>query len=101
MMVCLPSHGLLSEGSWDELMQSAFLSSNMGEVFGSCGQERHAIQLKIYPPPFSSLLSSFHASFLCLHPFLLSSPAPLSPPFTVRKGYARRARSACHGSGRG
>lgn len=78
-MECLPSHGPLSEGSWDELMQLAFLSSNMGAVFGSHGRESHAIQLKIHPPPFSSLLSSLHAFFLHLHPCLLSSPAPCLP----------------------
>ena len=100
-MGCLPSRGPLSKGSWDELMQLAFLSGNMGVAFGSHGRESHSVQLKIQSPPFSSLLSSLHAVFLYLHPFLLSSPALLSPQFTVRKGHARRACPACHGSGRG
>lgn len=42
-------------------------------MFGGCGQERPAIHLKIYPLPFSSLLSS---SMLSSSAFILSSLFP-------------------------
>lgn len=92
--------GLLCEGPGAGLMLSAFPPSGVIGVWRLWpGETRHSLKDTPTPP----LLPSFILPCFLPLPssFLLSSPTLLSPPFTVRKGHARRARSACHGSGRG
>lgn len=68
----------------DRFTRPASLPSGVQEVFGGRDQEKHAVQLKMYPFPFSRL-PSLRASFLCLHPFF-SLPYPAVSPIHCQEG---------------